>query len=452
MSFFKFPIFILLLGILIVPEPLFSATDPSQTVKPAYWGGYGEPNRAEKHDFVSERYYILETGMGESKISQITDTKILRYFKIAGVHGPQGQCSKSDGSNAISESTHPAEWALWERVIGDPNNKSDDLLWYADIDGNPSTPNQPMTSPEKNNYNAWCYIDITNPEKRARWSAALIQYIAALTDTGRNGIDSVQGSFIDNARIPFPGYADIDIETDPTLSAKMYEGMYEIIRSIRTAFPQDYIIINAYNNRDEVLDTQRGEELLQAGADAMMCEVCSFKNNGKFYETSRYNRTISDLYQSTSGSTGLNMPAKDVVTLDRIENTDDYDYRMYSLASYLLVANNQGNAYFVMSTPMGWSDVPDYPEHSLDLGKPLGKYAKRHGLFIREYEKGTVVLNPSQQRSVSLEIGTNKEQLRIRGGGTWVPGGNGGTLSWQSISSSTFEVTPNSAFIYRSKN
>ncbi len=431
----KFIIFFLL--VIFIPQPLFSASDNSQTVKPVFWGSYSEPYRDQKHDFVSGRYYIVETGMGKSKISQISDTKILRYFKINGVHGNANSgCALSDGSNAISEES--VEWNLWEDVV------SEDLFWYIN--------NTKITNPEKNGYNGWCYIDIINPEKRAKWIVALTEYIRAEIETTENGAEYIDGFFLDNARIPYEDYADINVESDPTLRKQMYDGMIEIVNALRKSFPQSYIVLNAYNNRNEVNNNQRGLELLQAGADAMMCEICSFKNNsGNFYETNRYIRTINDLNKITSGTTGLNMPTKDVIVFDNIANQNDYAYRMFSLASYLLIANNTGNTYHALNGPLEWYDVPDYPEHTLFLGTPLGKFTKKNNLLVRQYQKGSVVLNPSNSATISVKIGKNKEQLMLQGGGAWTPEGNGGTLLWQPLSS-TVKISPNSALIYRTKN
>jgi hypothetical protein len=83
-------------------------------------------------------------------------------------------------------------------------------------------------------------------------------------------------------------------------------------------------------------------------------------------------------------------------------------WHRYSLASFLL-GYKPGHAYFTfrsdhnLSTPSPWWD--------LNLGSPSGGYYRlSNGLYVRNFDKGKVVVNPST-RSHSLKLGAKYVDL-----------------------------------------
>lgn len=59
---------------------------------------------------------------------------------------------------------------------------------------------------------------------------------------------------------------------------------------------------------------------------------------------------------------------------------------MFGLASSLLLNN--------VAVAIGQDDAGNFPELEIDLGRPLAKFALEGQIFSREYEKGTVKVNP----------------------------------------------------------
>jgi hypothetical protein len=407
-----------------------------QTMRLYYQGGYGDPEIASKQAHAANRFALINTGMGQTKLAALkaanSATRIIRYHKIGGVRGPVGSgCCKASGSNCIDSSF--SDWPLWQAV------STNDLFWR-------NAQGQVITNPESEGYNGWCYVDIIDPSKRALWIAALKEAVKiALAEP------NVDGVFLDNALVPVPGYASIEVEGDPALGNAYYAALVEIVTQLKQE-PQiaaRYLLLNAYNNR-LAASNWRGFELLAAGADGLMREAASIKTNQAFYEGSRLITSIIDWQQMVAGL-GLSGP-KDLVLLDYINNASDAARRIYSLATYLLVAN--GRAYHFLSwNQLAWNDVPDFPEHTLDLGAPLSSATQlASGLFERHYAKGTVLLNPyrsdEQPTPVSITIGAQREQLVLQGGGAWSGAGPAGTLAWNPAPS-TVALASNTALIYR---
>jgi len=81
---------------------------------------------------------------------------------------------------------------------------------------------------------------------------------------------------------------------------------------------------------------------------------------------------------------------------------DDESIRLYALASFLLVQNENTYFYFTRKDQAGgmhWR-----PEWDAPLGSPLGSYKKTSsGIHYRDFSKGKVLVNPSN-RTVTLQI------------------------------------------------
>lgn len=67
-------------------------------------------------------------------------------------------------------------------------------------------------------------------------------------------------------------------------------------------------------------------------------------------------------------------------------------HQLFSLASYLLVANK--NAYFRYADSDNYREISIYENYSLDLGAPLGPRYKDGTFWRRDFTNGTVLIDP----------------------------------------------------------
>lgn len=72
--------------------------------------------------------------------------------------------------------------------------------------------------------------------------------------------------------------------------------------------------------------------------------------------------------------------------------TEDADKRYFnfSFASYLLAKNPNAWAFFNFQEKY-------YPEYDINIGRPLGDYYKINALYVRDFENGKVLVNPTPQ-------------------------------------------------------
>jgi hypothetical protein len=73
---------------------------------------------------------------------------------------------------------------------------------------------------------------------------------------------------------------------------------------------------------------------------------------------------------------------------------DTRERMLFGLASFLLI--NDGKAFFRYSNDEAYRKVWWYPEYELDLGQPLGPRYKESGFWQRDFEKGSVTVDPSK--------------------------------------------------------
>lgn len=72
---------------------------------------------------------------------------------------------------------------------------------------------------------------------------------------------------------------------------------------------------------------------------------------------------------------------------------DDYELQKFAFASYLLI--NQGNAYFRYAKGSEYQEVWLYDNYAYPLGKPLGARYQDGEAWRRNFENGSVMVNPA---------------------------------------------------------
>ncbi len=81
-------------------------------------------------------------------------------------------------------------------------------------------------------------------------------------------------------------------------------------------------------------------------------------------------------------------------------NRDDIDRMQFGLASFLLI--NNGQAYFRYSNADAYRDLWWYDQYDLELGQPLGPKYPDGEVWQRDFEHGTVRVDPGKHSSEIL--------------------------------------------------
>ena len=137
----------------------------------------------------------------------------------------------------------------------------------------------------------------------------------------------------------------------------------------------------------------------------------------------------------------LSVPDDKTVSWIDYGTRENVKARLYSLASYLLVARE--NSYY-MYTPQCWY-LTYLPEWDLDFGKPVSQptspdelYDPESGLYIREYSKSLIVVNPDDTNAKTVRL--DGDYLRVIPTGGNIPKlGGDGTLTLERVSSLTMQ-------------
>jgi len=89
---------------------------------------------------------------------------------------------------------------------------------------------------------------------------------------------------------------------------------------------------------------------------------------------------------------------KKMVLIQVYADNDSRAIRFYALCTFLLIQNEWTYFYYTSIKEAGstrWR-----PEWSIDIGRPKGAYTHRDGVYYREFEKGTVWVNPESHKKV----------------------------------------------------
>lgn len=123
--------------------------------------------------------------------------------------------------------------------------------------------------------------------------------------------------------------------------------------------------------------------------------------------------------------------------------------RKMALGSYLLISNP--NVRLLLNAEdiiVPANTVPFAPEYTLNIGEPLGSYYIQRNLFRRNFNKGFVLVNPSESETYSYTL--DKEYASIEGNGMCLVNSNGSitgcSLSYVPING-TISLSPISAIV-----
>jgi hypothetical protein len=81
---------------------------------------------------------------------------------------------------------------------------------------------------------------------------------------------------------------------------------------------------------------------------------------------------------------------------------EDAQRQQFAYASYLLIANKLASFRYARADSYGY--VWMYDNYSLQLGEPLGRRYQANGLWQRDFEKGSVRVNPrTHEASITMK-------------------------------------------------
>jgi hypothetical protein len=217
-----------------------------------------------------------------------------------------------------------------------------------------------------------------------------------------------------------------------------YRGRVESLAFIKSYLPDKSVIFNGLHSRG-------GAENSLANTDGGMWEVFAFKPQTGEYQGIAAWLEVMELVSAHNAEKQIVLVLKEQPDLNH-----DLQKRIFTVASYLLVSNEN---VILSMTDLGHinSSLPlYYPEYSVDLGSPLSDftYSEAESLAIRKFEHGIVLVNPSESETAVFE--TNNPYLSVQpiGGGEVAEDGSwDGSVEYELIATESIELPPLSGLL-----
>ena len=232
------------------------------------------------------------------------------------------------------------------------------------------------------------------------------------------------GLFIDSASHRLCDSAVRGKMPDDYNAEEWYQGRVEGLAFIKSYLPDKSVIFNGLHSR-------AGAENSLSNTDGGMWETFAFKPQSGEYQG-------VDAWQEVIELTAKHNHDKAIVLVvkEQPDLNNDIQKRVFSVASYLLVSNE--NVIFSMTNLAHAESNTSlyYPEYTLDLGTPLGDYSfsEEQGYAIRQFEKGFVLVNPYEDRTLTYELeGEYLQVVPVGGGEVSADGGWEGSLAYEPV-------------------
>ena len=262
------------------------------------------------------------------------------------------------------------------------------------------------------------FVDENDSDARNHW----INYYAvtAAQQVHDYGYD---GLFIDSASHWLNPHAVDGVMPDDYDLDNWYADRVNGLAYIKSQLPDKTVVFNGLHN-------QHGAEDSLANTDGGMWETFAFQPGTGNYQGEENWREAIEL--------ASRHPDKFIVLIvkEQPDLTDDIQKRVFSVGSYLLVSGE--NVIFSMADAkhIETNSLLYYPEYMLDLGAPLGAYTQMdNGLYVRRFEKGLVLVNPSASQTLSYDLQDAYLNVIPVGGGEVDETGNwDGSLSYEPVS------------------
>lgn len=260
-------------------------------------------------------------------------------------------------------------------------------------------------------------VNDSDPNARNHW----VNYLTEVTLNWINAYETLDGVFIDMANNKI-NPNNFEFLPDNFSQDEWTQATQDAIRYIKAKLQDKKVFFNGVGFKDN-------EELSLEFADGGLWETWAFRGEqgGRYVGENEWKRTL-DLVERNKHDKMMALSAK------KPGLTSDIKSRVFLLSSYLLMTN--GNVILSMvdydinpGGSMMW-----YPEYEIDLGNALGDYTVDNGLYRREFEKGFILVNPSEENSYSYILnGTYYKMIPIGGGYYSGDGSWEGHLEWEAV-------------------
>ena len=287
-------------------------------------------------------------------------------------------------------------------------------------------------------WNSWLMnaddlVDADAPDAMDHW----INYYAvtASEQIYEYGYD---GLFIDSASHKLNESAVRGKMPDDYDAEEWYQGRIEGLAFIKSYLPDKSVIFNG-------LHSKAGAENSLANTDGGMWEVFAFKPQTGEYQGAKLWLEVMELTARNNAEKGIVLVLKEQPGLD-----NDIQKRVFTVASYLLVSNEN---VILSMTSLEHIDSPlplYYPEYSLDFGFPLGDftYSEEEGYAMREFENGLVLVNPYENQTIVYELDAPYlKAIPVGGGEVAADGSWTGSVEYELIPAGRIELPPLSGML-----
>ena len=237
-------------------------------------------------------------------------------------------------------------------------------------------------------------MDIRNTDWQKYYAAQSRKYVDAA---------EMDGLFVDTLDESFPLFALGPGNTFPKdyTEAGWRDSTYQLLQEIENAFAgtDAKILFNGISRPPESQEDKHNWGLLQrcdgTGLEAFSIYLPMDKNNLTkrwfFFET-----ILKDAYCAAEN--------KKLVIIEIYADNDTQATHLYALCTFLLIQNEWTYFYYTSMKEAGGTRWR--PEWSLDMGCPKGTYTRRDEVYYRQFEKGTVWVNPHSHKKVVALRGT----------------------------------------------
>ncbi len=243
------------------------------------------------------------------------------------------------------------------------------------------------------------------------------------------------GLFVDSASHWLNPWAVFDKMPDDYDAEEWYRARVAGLAFVKSYLPDEAVIFNGLHN-------EHGAEDSLANTDGGMWETFAFQPRSGRYQG-------EEKWQAAIELTARH-PDKFIVLVvkEQPDLVDDVQKRVFAVASYLLVS--RPNVVFSMTDAAhaATGSIMYYPEYTLDLGAPLGAYTVgADGLYSRRFERGRILVNPSESRTLTFTPdGTYQRVVPVGGGAVPADGSWNGSLEYEPLSGPV-EIPPLSGLI-----
>jgi len=260
-------------------------------------------------------------------------------------------------------------------------------------------------------------VEKTAPDALNHW----VNYYAATASDQVNSFN-YDGLFIDSATHNLWSGAVYNFMPDNYSSVKWREGRYRALEFIKSYFPDRIVIFNG-------LHSGNGAEHSLALTDGGLWETFAFRSEtGKYQGEDKWKKAI-ELAERNKEDKYIGITSK------KPNLIADLQSRIFILASYLLVGNQNVALTMIDMNYDQLKSIYYFPEYEIDLGVPLSNFSfNEQNLYERKFEKGLVLVNPNDTESYIYYLDRKYYRVIPIGGGLLQEDGTcEGSLTYESV-------------------